>query len=99
MNMRAIALSAVFACTMTFAAQAQQQPGMRPPVGGVQSPIDVMIFYVARTCTGGNCSEWIVAEGVVQWDTHKRLFAFLDRNAGRKLPVVIDTWGQSNFNV
>lgn len=96
---RTIATAAVAAALASPALAQDRQPGMRPPVGGVQSPIDVMIFYVARTCTGGNCSEWIVAEGVVQWDTHKRLFAFLDRNAGRKLPVVIDTWGQSNFNV
>jgi hypothetical protein len=45
------------------------------------------------------CSDWIAAEGIVQWDTHKRLIAILDRQAGRKLPVIIHSWGESNLNV
>jgi hypothetical protein len=81
---------------------AQAQMPQRPPVGGIGSPPDAMIFYVARgaagTC-GQNCSEWIAAEGTVQWDTHKRLLAILDRQAGRKLPVLIHSWGESNLNV
>jgi hypothetical protein len=63
-----------------------------PPVGGVASPADAMIFYEARgpagTC-GQDCSEWIAAEGKVYWDTHKRLLALLDRIAGRKPPIVL----------
>src|SRR5450631_1538098 len=39
------------------------------------------------------------AEGTVQWDTHKRLIAILDRQNGRKLPVIINSWGESNLNV
>jgi hypothetical protein len=39
------------------------------------------------------------AEGTVQWDTFKRLLAILDRQAGRKLAVVIHSWGASNLNV
>jgi len=35
----------------------------------------------------------------VQWDTHKRLFAILDRQAGRRLPLVIHAWGNANLNV
>jgi hypothetical protein len=102
--MRTIAvLSAAFVCTLTFMAQAQQRPSqLRPPVGGVASPTEAMIFYAARGPVGScgkDCSEWIVAEGAVQWDTHKRLFNFLDRNAGLKAPVVIDTWGFSNLDV
>src|SRR4051812_43485887 len=60
-----------------------------------------MIFYVARgaAACGQNCSEWIAAEGTVQWDTHKRLLNILDRQAGRKLPVVIHSWGESNLSV
>jgi hypothetical protein len=61
-----------------------------------------MIFYVAhgaQNACGPGCSDWIAAEGTVQWDTHKRLFSILDRQAGRKLPVVIHTWGESNLNV
>src|SRR5207237_740523 len=73
-----------------------------PAVGGIGSPPDAMIFYVAHgaadTC-GPGCADWIAAEGTVQWDTHKRLFNILDRNAGRKLPVIIHVWGESNLNV
>ena len=61
-----------------------------------------MIFYVAHGAAGAcgqGCSEWIAAEGTVQWDTHKRLIAILDRQTGRKLPVVIHSWGESNLNV
>ena len=81
---------------------AQAQDPQRPAVGGIGSPPDAMIFYVARGADGAcgpGCSEWIAAEGTVQWDTHKRLIAILDRQAGRKLPVVIHAWGDSNLNV
>ncbi len=84
------------------AGAAQSQTPERPPVGGIGSPPDAMIFYVARGAAdacGQGCSEWIAAEGTVQWDTHKRLIAILDRQAGRKLPVVIHSWGESNLNV
>ena len=80
----------------------QAQTPQRPPVGGIGSPPDAMIFYVARGAAGAcgpGCSEWIAAEGTVQWDTHKRLINILDRQAGRKLPVVIHSWGESNLNV
>src|SRR6187455_126395 len=65
---------------------------MLPPVGGVSHPADAMIFYVVRGAAdacGAGCSEWIAAEGVVQWDSYKRLLALLDRLAGRKLPVIL----------
>ena len=75
---------------------AQAQDPHRPAVGGIGSPVDAMIFYVAH---GADGSEWIAAEGTVQWDTHKRLIAILDRQAGRKLPVIIHAWGDSNLNV
>jgi hypothetical protein len=92
-----------FSGLIIFAAGfAQAQAPGRPPVGGIGSPIDAMIFYVARGAPGAcgpGCSEWIAAEGTVQWDTHKRLINILDRQAGRKLPVVINTRGQSSFNV
>jgi hypothetical protein len=81
---------------------ADAQNPQRPPVGGIGSPPDAMIFYVARGPAGAcgpGCSEWIAAEGTVQWDTHKRLINILDRQAGRKLPVVIHSWGESNLNV
>lgn len=84
------------------AGAAQSQTPERPAVGGIGSPPDAMIFYVARGAAdacGQGCSEWIAAEGTVQWDTHKRLIAILDRQAGRKLPVIIHSWGESNLNV
>ena len=80
----------------------QAQDPRRPAVGGIGSPVDAMIFYVARGADGAcgpGCSEWIAAEGTVQWDTHKRLIAILDRQAGRKLPVIIHAWGGSDLNV
>jgi len=81
---------------------ADAQTPQRPPVGGIGSPPNAMIFYVARGPAGAcgpGCSEWIAAEGTVQWDTHKRLINILDRQSGRKLPVVIHSWGESNLNV
>jgi len=92
----------VFAALIGFAGIAQAQDPHRPAVGGIGSPVDAMIFYVAHGTDGAcgpGCSDWIAAEGTVQWDTHKRLIAILDRQAGRKLPVVIDSWGQANLNV
>jgi hypothetical protein len=88
--------------SLVAAGLAQAQTAQRPPIGGFGSPPDAMIFYVARGAAGAcgqGCSEWIAAEGTVQWDTHKRLLAILDRQAGRKLPVVIHAWGESNLNV
>jgi hypothetical protein len=87
---------------LVAAGSAQPQTPARPPIGGFGSPPDAMIFYVARGASGAcgpGCSEWIAAEGTVQWDTHKRLIAILDRQAGRKLPVVIHAWGEANLNV
>lgn len=97
-SVRTIIFGGLIALVAAGSAQAQQ----RPPVGGIGSPPDAMIFYVARGAAGAcgrGCSEWIAAEGTVQWDTHKRLIAILDRQAGRKLPVVIHSWGESNLNV
>jgi hypothetical protein len=88
--------------TFLAAGLAGAQTPQRPAVGGIGSPRDAMIFYVARGAPGAcgpGCSEWIAGEGTVQWDTHKRLIAILDRQAGRKLPVVIHSWGESNLNV
>jgi hypothetical protein len=87
---------------LTAAGLSHAQTPQRPPIGGLGSPPDAMIFYVARGAPGAcgqGCSEWIAAEGTVQWDTFKRLLAILDRQAGRKLPVVIHSWGESNLNV
>ena len=72
------------------------------PTGGVTSPTGAMIFYLAHgregSC-GPNCSEWIAAEGVVEWDTFKRLFAFLQHLGDRKAPVVLDVRGAGDLNV
>ena len=97
--MRIVTAGLIALASIGFA-QAQTPP--RPAVGGIGSPPDAMIFYVAHGAAGScgqNCSDWIAAEGTVQFDTHKRLIAILDRQAGRKLPVVIHSWGESNLNV
>jgi hypothetical protein len=88
--------------TLIAAGFAAGQTMTRPPVGGVGSPPDAMIFYVAHGAAdacGPGCSMWIAAEGTVQFDTNRRLIAILDRQGGRKLPLVIHAWGQSNFDV
>jgi hypothetical protein len=72
------------------------------PVGGVVSPQGVMIFYLSHGpdgACGPHCSEWIAAEGVVEWDTYKRLFAFLERLGARKAPVVLNVRGERDFIV
>src|SRR5215469_12130922 len=78
------------------------QTAERPPVGGFGSPPNAMIFYVAHGAAdacGPGCTDWIAAEGTVQWDSYKRLIAILDRQAGHKLPLVIHSRGTSNLNV
>jgi hypothetical protein len=99
-SVRAFALSGLI--TVVTAGFAVGQTTERPPIGGYGSPPDAMIFYVAHGAAdacGPGCSDWIAAEGTVQWDTHKRLIAILDRQAGHKLPLVIHSRGQSNLNV
>jgi hypothetical protein len=84
------------------ASAATAQAPLRPPVGGIGSPPDAMIFYIAHgapDACGPGCADWIAAEGIVQWDTHKRLFNVFERHPGQKLPVIIHVWGESNLNV
>jgi hypothetical protein len=99
LSLRTIVVGALMAVAAANCAQAQAP--LRPPVGGIISPPDAMIFYVARTAgdCGKDCAEWIAAEGTVQWDTYKRLLAILDRQGGRRLPLVVHSWGESNLNV
>src|ERR1700732_2004448 len=97
---RAIIFGGLMSVIATGLAVAQTTT--RPPIGDYGSPPDAMIFYVAHGAAGAcgqGCSEWIAAEGTVQWGTHKRLVLILDRQNGRKLPVVIHSWGESNLNV
>jgi hypothetical protein len=98
-------LGAFLAAGLTAALTAGPAAGQnaaRPPVGGIGELPNAMIFYVAHGAAGAcgpGCADWIAAEGTVQWDTHKRLIAILDRQAGRKLPLVIHSWGEANLNV
>jgi len=65
------------------------QTTTRPPVGGVGSPPDAMIFYVAQGAAdarGPGCSDWIAAEGTVQFDTNRRLIAILERERRTQAP-------------
>jgi len=99
-SVRAIILGGLI--SVVAAGHAAAQTSSRPPIGVFGSPPDAMIFYVAHGAAdacGPGCSDWIAAEGTVQWDTFKRLLAILDRQAGRRLPLVIHSWGQSNLNV
>jgi len=100
---RATTFVGLMAVVLAGVAQAQvPQTSPRPPVGGIGSPPDAMIFYVARGPAGAcgpDCSEWIAAEGIVEWDTFKRLFAFAARLGERKLPVILNVWGESDLKV
>jgi hypothetical protein len=99
-SLRACLLSALI--TFIAGGIAAAQTAGRPTIGGIGELPDAMIFYLAHGADGAcgpNCSDWIAAEGTVQWDTHKRLIAVLDRLAGRKLPLVINSHGASNLNV
>src|SRR5438105_4972132 len=92
----------LFGGLMLLTASAASAQAPRPAVGGIGSPPDAMIFYVAHGAAdacGPGCSDWIAAEGTVQWDSHKRLFNILDRNAGRKLPVIYHDLGVTYRNV
>lgn len=98
-SLRAFLVGGLLAALTATAALGQAE---RPPIGDFGSAHDAMIFYVAHgpaDACGPGCSDWIAAEGTVQWDTHKRLIAILDRQAGRKLPLVIHSWGRSDLNV
>ena len=93
---------AILVMAILFAPAARAQDGLRPPVGGVITPADAMIFYLAHGpegACGPDCSEWIAAEGTVEWDTFKRLFAFAARLGERKLPVILNVWGESDLKV
>jgi hypothetical protein len=93
---------AILVMTMLLAPAARSQDAARAPVGGVISPSDAMIFYLVHGrdgACGPNCSEWIAAEGVVEWDTFKRLFAFAARLGERKVPVILNAWGESDLKV
>jgi hypothetical protein len=98
----ALSLTVVFGLATFATAGFAQTQTPRPPAGGFGSAPDAMIFYVAHGAAGAcgaGCAEWIAAEGTVEFDTYKRLIAILDRQNGRRLPVVIHSRGESNLNV
>jgi hypothetical protein len=100
--LRSSLLGALVVVAALFATSARSQDEARPSVGGVSSPQGAMIFYPAHGqdgACGPNCSDWIAAEGVVEWDTFKRLFAFLARFGDRKIPVVLNVWGEGSLDV
>lgn len=98
--LRSVFVSALFVIAAWLAGPAYGQD--QPPAGGVVSPTGAMIFYQAHGADGAcgpNCSDWIAAEGAVQWDTYKRLFAFMARFGDRKMPIVANTWGTGDLDV
>ncbi|HEY2532582.1 MAG TPA: hypothetical protein VGJ20_32390 [Xanthobacteraceae bacterium] len=99
---RSGAISALIIIVGLLAPAARAEDAARPPVGGVNSLPGAMIFYQARGqdgACGPNCAAWTAAEGVVEWDTYKRLFAFLERFGERKVPLVLNVWGQGDLGV
>jgi hypothetical protein len=98
-SLRTFVLGILVAATVS---PAPAQTPARPPIGDFGSPPDAMIFYVAHGAVGScgpGCSDWIAAEGTVQWDTYKRLINILDRQGGKKLPLVINARGPSDLKV
>jgi hypothetical protein len=99
---RSILASAFIILVALLAASARAENEGHPVIGGVSSPTGAMIFYSAHgpegSC-GPKCADWIAAEGVVEWDTFKRLLAFLQHFAERKAPLVLDIWGAGDLNV
>src|SRR5215472_1500380 len=96
----ALVVCLALVATCARAQEKTQQEPARPAVGGVTSPQGAMIFYAAHggdEACGAHCSDWIAAEGAVQWDTFKRLFAFLDRFGQSKAPVVLNVWGEGDL--
>ena len=78
------------------------QPPTSSPIAEFGAIPNAMVFYVAHgapDACGRGCADWIAAEGSIQFDTFKRLIAILDRQSGRKLPVIIDVHRESNLNV
>lgn len=86
--------------TPSSGAQSSKTPPA--PIAEFGALPDAMIFYVAHgppeSC-GPGCADWIAAEGAIKFDTFKRLIAILDRQSGRKLPVVIHTSGEASLSV
>ncbi|CAL74974.1 hypothetical protein BRADO1060 [Bradyrhizobium sp. ORS 278] len=84
--------------------EAAAQPPATPaaPIAEFGTLPDAMIFYVAHgppdSC-GPGCADWIAAEGTIRFDTFKRLIAILDRQSGRKLPVIINSRGDADLDV
>jgi hypothetical protein len=99
---RSVLVCAFMIMTALLVLPARSQDGARPPAGGVSSPQGAMIFYLAHGqagACGSDCSDWIAAEGTVQWDTFKRLLAVVERLGNRKLPIVLNAWGDGNLSV
>ncbi len=103
MNARSIRALATAAITLVIASgEVAAQPSTPPPIAEFGTVPGAMIFYVAHGAAdacGRGCADWIAAEGKIQFDTIKRLIAILDRQSGRKLPVIIDAHVESNLNV
>src|SRR5258707_6832477 len=87
LSLRTAVFGGLFTLFATGIAQAQDPH--RPAVGGIGSPTDAMIFYVAHRADGAcgpGCSDWIAAGGTLQWGTPKRLIAILDPQGRGKRP-------------
>jgi len=62
------------------------------------NPWPAIVFYVAKgesNACGPGCSEWIVAEGTIDENAHRRLHGLLNRLGQRKLPIYFHSPGGS----
>jgi tetratricopeptide (TPR) repeat protein len=81
-------------------ASAHAAQGTASSTDGAGATPDALVVYVAHGPAGAcgeKCEEWIAVEGTVDWQGPQRLLATLDRLGARKLPVVLNFRGVSNF--
>jgi hypothetical protein len=81
-------------------AAAHAAQGTASSTAGFGSMPDVLTIYVAHGPAGAcgeRCEEWLAVEGTADWDGSRRVIAALDRLGTRKIPVVLNFRGRSDF--
>jgi hypothetical protein len=81
-------------------AAAHAAQGTASSATGFGSMPDVLTIYVAHGPAGAcgeRCDEWLAVEGTADWDGSRRVIAALDRLGTRKIPVVLNFRGRSDF--
>jgi hypothetical protein len=79
-------------------ASAHTAQGTASSAGGPGSMLQVYVARGPAGACGEKCDEWLAVEGIVDPQGVQRLIAALDRLGARKLPVVLNFRGNSNFH-